>query len=94
MRKLTFWQEDVEGLDDEGNDNGIFETKWFCSDGISTFFGDTKAEAASHFGVPVGDFDIKSAAAALGRKGGLARSERKTESCRANARKPRKKTIE
>jgi len=33
-------------------------------------------------------------AAALGRKGGLARSERKTESCRANARKPRKKTID
>ena len=31
------------------------------------------------------------AAAALGRKGGLARSERKTESCRANARKPRRR---
>lgn len=33
-------------------------------------------------------------AAALGRKGGLARSERKAESCRANARKPRKKKEE
>ena len=37
---------------------------------------------------------FKGAASIIGRKGGLARSERKTESCRANARKPRKKTIE
>jgi hypothetical protein len=27
---------------------------WYATDGISTYYGDTKAEAAAHFGVPVG----------------------------------------
>lgn len=34
--------------------------------------------------------ELNEAARALGRKGGLARSERKTQAVRANARKPRK----
>jgi hypothetical protein len=55
MKKLTFWQEDTEVFV-EGDEDGNTEIKpqWFCSDGISTFFGDTKAEAASRFGVPIG----------------------------------------
>lgn len=56
MRKLEFWQEYGETYDDEGN-QGKDKLYWYCSDGISTYFGDTKAEAASRFGVPVGDFD-------------------------------------
>lgn len=53
MRKLTFWKQEAEVIvDDEGNSEPRLQ--WHCSDGISTFFGDTKSEAASHFGVPVG----------------------------------------
>jgi hypothetical protein len=97
MAKLTLWKEETE-VWIEGDEDGNTETKpqWFCSDGISTFFGDTKAEAASHFGVPVG-FDnsgtTKAAASLLGRKGGSAKSDRKTAAARENAKKggrPRK----
>jgi hypothetical protein len=53
MRDLKFYQEMAEVIvDDEGNSEPVLQ--WFCSDGISTFFGATKSEAASHFGVPVG----------------------------------------
>jgi len=56
MKNLEFYQEMAEVIcDEEGNTKD--KLQWFCTDGISTFFGDTKAEAASHFGVPVGDFD-------------------------------------
>lgn len=59
MRKLEFWQEMAEVvIDDEGNMEE--KMQWHCSDGISVFYGNTKAEAASHFGVPVGDFDDQS----------------------------------
>jgi hypothetical protein len=55
MKKLKFYQE-MQEVWIEGDEDGNTEMKlqWFCTDGISTFFGDTKAEAASHFGVPVG----------------------------------------
>lgn len=88
MAKLHFWQDKIEVFDNEGS---TMQLKWLCSDGVSTHFGDTKAEAASHFGVPVGNFDddIKTAAAALGRKGGQARSEKKTLANRAKAKLPR-----
>jgi hypothetical protein len=94
MKTLTFWKEETE-VWIEGNEDGNTETKlqWFCSDGIATFFGDTKAEAASHFGVPVGFDDVSSAASLLGRKGGLAKSERKTTTARENGRKGGAKTI-
>ena len=94
MRTLRFWQDYQEVIcDNEGNTEERLQ--WLCSDGISTFYGDTKSEAASHFGVPVGDFgdEISQAAAALGRKGGLVKSERKTAAVRANGRlggRPRK----
>ena len=53
MRTLKFWQECTEVFcDDEGNTED--KLQWFCTDGIATFYGDTKAQAASHFGVPVG----------------------------------------
>lgn len=53
MSKLNLWQEVAEVIsDDEGNSEERLQ--WFCSDGVSTYYGDTKAEAASHFGVPVG----------------------------------------
>jgi hypothetical protein len=53
MKELNFYQEMQEVfIDEEGNTDE--KLQWFCTDGISTFFGDTKAEAASHFGVPVG----------------------------------------
>ena len=92
MKALNFWQEITEDpgtVDEDGNME--MRNMWFCSDGISTFFGRTKASAAAYFGVPVGDFDddIKSAAATLGRKGGQAKSERKTLAVRENAKKPR-----
>lgn len=88
MKTLAFWKEETE-VWIEGNEDGNTEMKpqWFCSDGISTFFGDTKAEAAAHFGVPVGFDDVSSAASLLGRKGGLAKSERKTASSRENGKK-------
>lgn len=55
MTTLEFWQDWQEVIvDDEGNTEE--KLQWFCSDGISTYYGDTKAEAAAHFGVPVGDF--------------------------------------
>ena len=53
MRKLEFWKE-VEEVDHNNEGNGKLRSQWHCSDGISTYYGDTKAEAASHFGVPVG----------------------------------------
>ena len=55
--KLHFWKEVTEVVVDtrDGEDLTIEEKEqWFCSDGVSTYFGDTKSEAASHFGVPVG----------------------------------------
>ncbi|MDP8275161.1 MAG: hypothetical protein RAO92_02030 [Candidatus Euphemobacter frigidus] len=54
MRQLRFWKEAVEVFEDENADVGEEQIRWFCSDGISTFFGETRSEAASHFGVPVG----------------------------------------
>ena len=67
----------------------ITETSWFLIEADGSYLG-------LWFDSPVGSKFLTAtiyngAAAALGRKGGLARSERKTESCRANARKPRKK---
>lgn len=57
MKNLEFWQDATEVIcDSEGNSE--MKERWFCSDGISTYYGKTKAEAASHFGVPVG-FDEK-----------------------------------
>lgn len=88
MANLHFWQDETEVIvDDEGNDE--LRLQWFCSDGISVYFGNTKAEAASHFGVPVGDFgdDKSPAAVALGRKGGQAKSPRKAASSRENGKK-------
>ena len=76
MKTLKFWQDSTEIVDDYGYTVG-HETKWFCSDGISTYFGDTKTAAAAHFGVPVGFGDVSAAAAAMGRKGGKSRSPRK-----------------
>ena len=62
MRKLEFWQDKTEVFTDDGSEWPFEErVQWFCSDGISTFFGDTKAQAAAHFGVPVGDFDDEEA---------------------------------
>jgi hypothetical protein len=55
MKNLEFWKEKTEVLiegDEDGNT--AIKMQWFCSDGVSTFYGDTKAEAASHFGVTVG----------------------------------------
>lgn len=53
MKTLKFWKDAAEVfVDDEGNTE--MKEQWFCSDGISTYFGDTKAEASAHFGVPVG----------------------------------------
>jgi hypothetical protein len=88
MKTLTFWKEETE-VWIEGDEDGNTKTKlqWFCSDGISTFFGNTKAEAASYFGVPVGFDDVSSAASLLGRKGGQAKSERKTAAVRENGKK-------
>lgn len=53
MRTLKFWQEYTEVCcDNEGNTED--KLQWFCTDGVATFYGNTKAQAASHFGVPVG----------------------------------------
>ncbi len=53
MKTLKFWEDKTEVItDEEGNTE--LRTQWFCSDGVSTYYGDTKAEAASHFGVPIG----------------------------------------
>ena len=54
MANLRFWEDEVEIFGKDDTDTGTIETRWFCSDGVSTFFGETKSEAASHFGVPVG----------------------------------------
>ena len=54
MRNLRFWEEEVEIFGEDDIDVGELAVRWFCSDGMSTFFGETKSEAASHFGVPVG----------------------------------------
>jgi len=58
MKTLDYWEEMTETMDDcdEDGNGGITKMQWYCSDGISTYWGDTKAEAASHFGVPVGNF--------------------------------------
>jgi hypothetical protein len=53
MKRLTFWKELTDDFDDEGNQLKD-KMQWFCTDGISIYFGDTKADAASHFGVPIG----------------------------------------
>jgi hypothetical protein len=84
MKTLTFWKEETE-IWIEGNEDGNTETRlqWFCSDGISTFFGDTKAEAASHFGVPIGFNDVSTAARALG----SIRTEKKAVAARENGKK-------
>jgi len=56
MKTLKFWKDKAEVIiDDEGNSE--LRDQWFCTDGVSTYYGDTKAKAASHFGVPVGDFE-------------------------------------
>jgi len=53
MRTIKFWRDDAEVfVDDEGNTEQ--RPQWFCSDGIATYYGDTKSEAASRFGVPIG----------------------------------------
>ena len=57
MKALQFYQDTVEEMEwdeDEQTEHYTKKTVWYCTDGISTFFGDTKTEAASHFGVPVG----------------------------------------
>jgi len=56
MKALAFWEEetDVYVDDGQGDVTEVRKMQWFCSDGVSTFFGETKSEAASHFGVPVG----------------------------------------
>jgi hypothetical protein len=89
MRALKFWEEKTEVfIDDDDDGNTERKKQWFCSDGVSTFFGDTKSEAASHFGVPVGDFgDVTAAASTLGKKGGKSKSERKAAASRENGRK-------
>jgi hypothetical protein len=51
MKTLEFWKDDAPIAHTDGTDT--WETKWYCSDGISTYWGDTKSEAASHFGVPI-----------------------------------------
>jgi len=57
MKNLKFYQEMTEVfIDDDEDGNTEEKLQWHCTDGISTFFGDTKAEAASHFGVPIGNF--------------------------------------
>lgn len=55
MRKLEFWQDTAEVfIDDDPDGNTITKMQWFCTDGVSTYYGNTKSEAAAHFGVPVG----------------------------------------
>jgi hypothetical protein len=57
MRTLEFWKDWIEEVIDDNdleNINTKWEKVWFCSDGISTYTGETKSEAASRFGVPVG----------------------------------------
>lgn len=85
MRKLTLWKEKTEvWIEGDEDGNTEIKTQWFCSDGISIFYGDTKSEAAAHFGVPVGfDDNISKAAATLGR----AKSDKKSTSSRENGRK-------
>jgi len=60
MRKLYYSIEQVEGIE------GDF-LAWHCTDGITTYWGETKAEAAAHFGCPVGKYDDAADIAALGR---------------------------
>jgi len=89
MANLRFWEDEVEIFGEDDIDTGTMETRWFCSDGISTFFGETKSEAASHFGVPVGfdDEAISNAASTLGRKGGSVKSGKKAAASRENGKK-------
>jgi hypothetical protein len=51
MRTLEFYKEDAPVPHCDGT--VTWEPKWYCTDGISTYWGDTKAEAASRFGVPI-----------------------------------------
>jgi hypothetical protein len=53
---------------------------------VTTISGERAPEQAS---ATVTDELARKAAAIMGRKGGLVKSERKTESCRMNARMPR-----
>ena len=95
MAELRFWEDEVEILGEDDIDTGTMETRWFCSDGVSTFFGETKSEAASHFGVPVGfdDETISNAAATLGRKGGQSTSKAKQAASRLNGLKGGRHTL-
>ena len=80
MKQIKFWQDTVIGPEKD-------ERKWFASDGVSTYFGNTKDEAASHFGVPVGFSATQKAASTMGRKGGQAKSPAKTATARENGRR-------
>jgi len=60
MRSLHFYIDKID------NDLGADFLAWHCTDGISCYFGRTKAEAASHFGVPVGEYDDQVDIAGLG----------------------------
>jgi hypothetical protein len=80
MKKINFWQDTVIGPERD-------ERKWFASDGISTYFGDTKEEAAAHFGVPVGLSATQKAASTMGRKGGKSKSDAKTSAARENGKR-------
>lgn len=59
MKKLRFYIDEVEGMD-----NNFLA--WHCTDGIATYFGETKIEAASQFGCALGEFDDEADRAALG----------------------------
>jgi hypothetical protein len=52
MRKLEIYKDDCPIAHEDGT--VTWETRWVCSDGISCYYGDTKAEAMAHYGVPVG----------------------------------------
>ena len=80
MKQIKFWQDTVIGPERD-------ERKWFASDGISTYFGDTKEEAAAHFGVPVGFSATQKAASLMGRKGGKSKSDAKTTAARENGKR-------
>jgi hypothetical protein len=55
MRNLKFWKEKTEVfIEDDEDGNTEMKMQWFGTDGISTYFGDTKTEVAARFGVPVG----------------------------------------
>jgi hypothetical protein len=56
MKNLEFFKEDgLVSIDETGVET--WAPVWYCTDGISTYSGETKSEAAAHFGVPFGDFD-------------------------------------